>query len=48
MENKKSEDDKAKISDSLFWCPDKVNINDEEKRVKVKLDSSNTAEIQDK
>ena len=27
---KKSEDDKAKISDSLFWCPDKVNMNDEE------------------
>ena len=43
---KKSEDDKAKISDSLFWCPDKV-VNDKKKRVKVNMVPANTTEIQD-
>ena len=36
---KKSEDDQAKISDSLFWCPDTVNISGEKKKVKVKADT---------
>jgi hypothetical protein len=44
---KKSEDDQAKISDSLFWCPDTVNISGEKKRVMVKADNSNAEEIQD-
>ena len=43
---KKSEDDKAKISDSLFWCPDKI-VNDKKKRVKVNMVPANTTEIQD-
>ena len=44
---KKSEDDQAKISDSLFWCPDTVNTSGEKKRVMVKADNSNAEEIQD-
>ena len=44
---KKSEDDKAKISDSLFWCPDKVNMDGEKKKVKVTSGSSDVEEIQD-
>jgi hypothetical protein len=44
---KKSEDDQAKISDSLFWCPDTVNISGEKKRVMVKVDNSNAEKIQD-
>ena len=44
---KKTEDDQAKISDSLFWCPDTVNISGEKKRVMVKADNSNAETIQD-
>ena len=33
---KKSEDDKAKISDSLFLCPDTVNIGGEKRKLKLK------------
>ena len=44
---KKSEDDAAKISDSLFWCPDSINISEERKKVKVKTCNLNTEEILD-
>ena len=44
---KKSESEEAKISDSLFWCPDKnVNVDDKRKRIAVQTDSS-TPEIVD-
>ena len=44
---KKSEDDAAKVSDSLFCCPYSINISEERKKVKVKTSNSNTEEILD-
>jgi hypothetical protein len=45
---KKSESEKAKISDSLFWCSDKnVNVDDKKKRIAVQTDNSNSDEILD-
>ena len=43
---KKSEDKAAEISDSLFWCPDSINISENKKKVKVQTTNS-TDEILD-
>ena len=38
---KKSENEKAKISDSLFWCPERpVDIGEGKKRIKVQFNSA--------
>ena len=43
---KKSENEEAKISDYLFWCPDKpVDASDKRKRIKVQTVNSASDEI---
>ena len=38
---KKSENEEAKISDSLFWCPEKpVDTGEKRKRIKVQINSA--------
>jgi hypothetical protein len=44
---KKSEDDAAKISDSLFWCPNSIDIGKENKKIEVKISDLDTEEILD-
>ena len=45
---KKSENEEAKISDSLFWCPDKpVDTSEKRKRIKVQTLNSASDEIFD-
>ena len=33
---KKFEDKQAEISDSLFWCPDSIDISENKKKVKIR------------
>ena len=45
---KKSENEEVKISDSLFWCPDKpVDTSEKRKRIKVQTVNSASDEIFD-